>query len=73
MKGKKAIATILILALAISICITAQAEKETKYYLTQPMARIKTTHDQGYYYEEEINENDPHYKKSVHVCALVMK
>lgn len=37
----------LMMALIIK-CVSGVSEKETKHYLTQRNARIRTVHDQGY-------------------------
>lgn len=61
MKVSRVTALCIILALVFCSCGSVRAEKETKYYLTQPKDRIKTTHDQGYYWIEDIDNGDPHY------------
>ena len=61
MKGLKVTLFCIIVALAVCFLGSSFAEKETIYYLTKPNDRIKTTHDQGYYWIEDIDNGDPHY------------
>ena len=61
MKNKRLVALSLTITFLFAGFSTGFAAKETKYTLTKEMDRVRMQHDSGYYTEEKIEKEDPHY------------